>query len=653
MDKYRVEIPDIEYYRREIPCQYACPVHTDGRGYVNAIADGDFEQGYIIARQPNPFASTCGRVCNAACETACRRGKIDTPVAIRPLKRFLTEQYGVEVLTHVPVARAEGRRVGVELLPGSSPGNSATVESAITLAKVASQRRVSRHAKVAVVGAGPTGLTAAQDLALLGYEVTLFERSDTLGGMLLWGLPEYRLPRTMLRQEIEQILHQGVEVRLNMHLGKDFMLKDLREWGYEAVFVSIGAHKSRALTIPGVEMDGVFRALDFLFNVNRGYRVEMGQRVLVVGGGGVAVDVARTAARVGEETYPQPGEGTLLTAVAAAREAARLGVRDVHLMCLESIEEMPAGEEEVRHAEEEGITLHTRRGPVQIRGIEGKAAFLDTLQVQSVFDSQGRFNPVLIPGTEQSMEADTIILSIGQSSDLSFITEEDGIAVTHRETIQVVPETLATTAPGVFAGGDVAFGPRFIIEAARDGHIAARSIDQYLQGDKGHVVRRARMTVIPVEKLPPTARLQVQRQRPPVLPVERRIGISEVELEYPKEMAVEQADRCLRCHIQTVFNGDLCILCGGCSDICPMNCFKLVGLDQLQGDAKLEALVQARFGAPLEDLAARVPVRGSAIIKDETQCIRCGLCARRCPTGAITMEAFNFEEEIVYTGSES
>ena len=286
--RYRVEVPDLEYYRRQISCQNACPVHTDARGYVNAVADGDFERGYITARQPNPFASTCARVCNAACEAACRRGKVDAPVAIRALKRFLTERHGVEVLTRLPVTRIEGRRAGVELLPDSSPGNSATVESAITLAKAAS-RSGRPTAKVAVIGGGPTGLAAAQDLSFLGYQVTLFEASDALGGMLRWGLPEYRLPRNMLRHEIQQALQRGVEVRLNASLGKDFLLKDLTEGGYKAVFIAIGAHKSRTLTIPGTELDGVFRALDFLLNVNRGYRVDLGKKVIVVGGGGVAV----------------------------------------------------------------------------------------------------------------------------------------------------------------------------------------------------------------------------------------------------------------------------------------------------------------------------------------------------------------------------
>ncbi|MDP2744356.1 MAG: FAD-dependent oxidoreductase, partial [Dehalococcoidia bacterium] len=401
--------------------------------------------------------------------------------------------------------------------------------------------------------------------------------------------------------------------------------------------------------------DGVFRALDFLFNVNRGYRVEMGRRVIVVGGGGVAVDVARTAARLNEGAYPGAEASELHTAVAVAREALRLGVRDVHLVCLESVEEMPAGEDEVKHAMEEGIQLHTRLGPVRLRGERGKVEYLDTQKAQSVFDSQGRFNPVMIPGSEESIGADSVVLAIGQTSDLSFIREEDGIAVTRRGTIQVEADTLATTAPGVFAGGDVAFGPRFIIEATRDGHAAARSIDSHLQGGKGEVVRQGWMTVVPLDKLPPTARLEVPRRAPPTLPVERRIGVSEVELAYPAERAVEQADRCLRCHIQTVFNGDLCILCGGCVDVCPMSCYKLVSLDRIQGDVRLETLVKERYGISLEhqdepEARRRLREKGSAMIKDEARCVRCGLCARRCPTGAITMEAFNFAEEIVYSG---
>lgn len=652
LNKYQVEVPDLEYYRRLISCQNACPVHTDARGFVNAIADNDFVKGYITARHPNPMVSVCGRVCNAPCETACRRGNIDSPVAIRPLKRFLTEQYGVEMLMHLPFTRMPTAKFGIELLEGISSSNSSTIESVQVLRRrVESENRVKKGARVAIVGAGPAGLTAAHDLAILGYQVTLFEKASMAGGMLLLGLPEYRLPKEVVKYEIEQICDLGVDLKCGMELEKDFSLDGLFNIGYEAVFISIGAHKSRELSIEGVKLDGVLRALDFLFNVNKGYRVELGERVLVVGGGGVAVDAARTVARINGGTYFRPDDKDVATAIDVARQALRLGIRDVHLICLESEEEMPAGEEELMGALEEGVILHTRLGPIRILGQSGRVEALETIKVKSVFDEQGRFNPAFIPGTESIFHGDTVILAIGQSPDLSFIKEEHGIAINRNGTIAVNPETLATTKPGVFAGGDVAFGPRLIIEAVRDGHKAARAMDQYIQGKSSRVICSASFTIIPPEQLPPTARLQVPRRKPPALSIDRRIGISEVELTYSKEVAQEQANRCLRCHIQTIFNGDLCTLCGGCVDACPMNCLKLVKLDKIRGDRRLEDLAKARYGIPFEEFQkdeGNLLEEATAIIKDETRCIRCGLCQRRCPNGAITLEAINFEEEISY-----
>lgn len=651
-NKYNIEIPDINYYRKLIACQNACPVHTDARGFVNAIADGEFERGYISARQPNPFVSTCGRVCNAPCESSCRRGKIDSPVAIRPLKRFLTEKYGVERLMLLPSARKMDTKFGAGLIGGPSSENSGTIESFSVLERMSqSESRVKKGARVAIIGSGPAGLSAAQDLALLGYQVTVFEKANVTGGMLHLGLPEYRLPRDVVKCEIQQILDLGVDLKLGMELGKDFSLDGLFLIGYKAVFVAIGAHKSRELNIEGVKLDGVFRALDFLFNVNKGYRVQLGERVLVVGGGGVAVDAARTVARIDGGTYFHP-ENTedkdVATALDVARQALRLGIREVHLICLESLDEMPASTEELDGAIEEGVILHTRVGPIRILGQQGKVEALETIRVQSVFDEKGKFNPTFIPGTESTFHGDTVIMAVGQTCDLSFIQPGDGVAVNRNGTITVNPETLATTRPGVFSGGDVAFGPRLIIEAIRDGHKVARSIDQYFQGKQGRVISHNSFTAIPPDKLPPTARLLVPRQKPPTQPLDRRIGVSEVELNYSEDVAREQANRCLRCHIQTVFNGNLCILCGGCVDVCPMSCLKLVRLNQIEGDPRLEALLSDVYGISPEVLIKEDVKDATALIKDETYCIRCGLCQRRCPTGAITLAAVNFEEEISY-----
>ncbi len=627
--RYQVEIPTLDYYRRQIKCQYACPVRTDAQGYVTAIAEGDYERAYHIAREPNPLAGVCGRVCTALCEEECRRGAIDDSITIRALKRFAQERGASE--------RAE------EKVPRSGK-------------------------RVAVIGSGPAGLAAAHDLALLGHQVTIFEAAEAAGGMMRLGIPAYRLPRDLLDREIRAILELGVDLRLNTPVGPDLSLSDLRAQGFETIFIALGAHRSRDMAIEGVELDGVLRAVDFLLNANLGYKVELGKKVLIVGAGGVAFDVARTALRrledvdalsqeerdriltaAGDALQQMAGLGDgrvedLTAAIDTARWVLRLGVRDVHMVCLESQQEMPADVREITEALEEGIQIHTRLGPKRILGREGKVVGLETIAAASVFDSEGRFNPVYIPDTETIIQADTVIIAIGQTSDLSFIGEGNGIETTGRGTIVVDPDTLATTAPGVFAGGDVVFGPRVLIEAIADGRKAARAIDDYLRGRHSPSVWRGHMTVILPYSMPAGYEKLKWQRRVPTLPVERRIGVAEVELGYAEREATEQAKRCLRCSVNTVFDGDECILCGGCVDVCPERCLKMVPLELLAENPHLAALVAARFGRPL---AGFPDALGTAMIKDETRCIRCGLCASRCPTGAITMEALSLVEEYV------
>ena len=262
---------NLEWLDSNFPCMAACPVHTEAGRYVSLIEEGRYQEAYHVARRPNPFASICGRICAAPCETSCRRSTIDQPIAIRALKRFVTERFGVESMVDLEklkeVFGTTVRKNGI---------------------------------KVAVIGAGPSGLSCAHDLALLGYEVTVFEAQPVAGGMLRLGIPEYRLPRELIRLEINAILSLGVDLRLNSAVGRDFTLSTLKKDGFRAVFIAIGSHKSRDLRIEGVELDGVFRAVDFLLNVNLGFRVDLGQKVIVVGGGNVAIDVARTCGASGK-----------------------------------------------------------------------------------------------------------------------------------------------------------------------------------------------------------------------------------------------------------------------------------------------------------------------------------------------------------------
>jgi NADPH-dependent glutamate synthase beta subunit-like oxidoreductase len=614
--EYSTVVPDFRYFLDLIPCRSACPVRTNAGGYVRAIAEGDTARGYRIARAPNPLASVCGRICAHPCESQCRRGAIDQPISIRALKRTLTERHGVEnALTaqpeplerlHLAAADAEGA------------------------------------ARIAVIGAGPAGLCCAHDLGLLGYRVTLFEAAPVVGGMLYQGVPEYRLSRDLIRAEVDQILSLGVELKLQWRLGRDFTISDLRRNGFAAVFLALGAARGRDLNIPGHDLDGVINGVDFLLNANLGYRVTLGDSVIVIGGGNVAIDVARTALRYAtadERPAFTSGTAQLLQTwgydnafLDAARTALRLGARHVQLVSLETRPQMPAHPDEVREAEEEGITLSSGLGPKRILGRDGHVVGLETLDVASLFDASGRFNPSFAPGTEKEFDADTIILAVGQQPDTRCLAADTEIEITPRGLVKVDSRTLATTMPGVFCGGDLAFGPRIVIEAEADGKRAALAIHESLAGAR---VPRAQARFRPITLNRGGDRYdRLPRQRVPSLPVTRRTGFREVEEGYPDEQARLEGSRCLWCNVETVFDSDRCIFCSGCVEICPEGCLALAPASRLRATVPIDAVRDAAGGGG--DLAA--------IVKDETRCIRCGLCAERCPTGAITMEALEIEE---------
>ena len=628
--RYKEKKVDRDWLNTNFPCMMACPAHTNAGRYVALIADGRFEDAYRFARQPNPLASICGRVCAHPCETACRRGEIDRPISIRALKRFLTEQYGPESKHAVDVHA--GRRP--EKLPY----------------------------KIAVVGGGPVGLSAAHDLALMGYSVTIFEAAPVAGGMLYLGIPEYRLPRDVVEAQVREILETGnIELKLNHAAGRDFTISDLRHQGFDAVLISVGAHRSRDLSIPGVDLDGVHKGIDFLLNVNLGYKFTIGKKVIVIGGGNVAMDVARSAARevirqhvAGVEEAIPSAENVSAVAtremVDISLSALRLGAREVNIVCLERREEMPAALEEIEEAEAEGIRLHPGRGPKRIVGKDGKVTALETLNTKWVFDENRRFNPAFYEGTENQLDCDTIIMAIGQAPRLDFLKPEDKVEISPRGLIAVNSQTLMTSAVGIFAGGDCVFGPRLIIDSVADGKRAAIGIDEYLRGHKHpepvvevEILRRHAM---------PLDFLDITRQPVPMLPLERRTGVTEVEVGYDAKSAMEEAQRCLHCWVNTVFegyeeDGTLCILCGGCVDVCPENCLELVSLDRIQFTPETVQHIrdnQDCFGVELNEIAAEElgVVTGTAMLKDETRCIRCGLCAMRCPVGTITMESYNF-----------
>ncbi len=608
--RYRVTVPDQEYFDTNIPCRTACPIHTECGRYVQAIGISKDEESYLLARAPNPFAYTLGRICAHPCEDACRRGRIDEPIAICALKRFVTERHNL----------GAGHDPGRKSLPRPAP----------------------RGRKIAIVGAGVCGLTCAHDLALLGYTVEVFESAPVPGGMLYLGIPHFRLPREIIMMEVNSILDLGVTLHTRVTLGRDITFSELRS-KFDAVLLATGLNKGRELSIPGAHLSGVYNGIDFLINVNLGYEIELGKRVAVVGGGNVAIDVARAAVRLVQESAEpsEPGAESLQPALDAARMALRSGAEQVTLVSLESREQMPAWKGEVEEAQHEGIAVENGWGPKEVTGLDGVTAGLKVQRCLSVFDENKRFNPAF--GSEEKViPCDSVILAIGQQADLSFLSGEEGIEVTPRGVLKI-DEHLMTTAPGVFAGGDVAFGPRILVEAVANGHRAARSIHVYLCGRTEKTVL-SRFRIFNDWQMP-RGFLSTPRQKMPVLPVNRRIGIAEVELGFDEAQGRAEALRCLKCQVNTIFDGSKCILCNGCVDVCPERCLRLVDLVQIQGDERYETLVAKRYGVRADKLP---PGRASAIIKNEEKCIRCALCAQRCPTGAITMEALEQQQREVF-----
>jgi len=633
--KYTTLIPDIEFWQGMIPCQAACPVHTDAGRYVELIAEGKYKEAYLVARSPNPFASVCGRICAAPCETSCRRGRIDAPTTIRALKRFVTEKYGVESME--PDTQDELH------VNGGDVGNKRRWHLPVLQE---SRANVARGQKVAVIGAGPAGISAAHDLALMGYRVTVFEASDRAGGMMYHGIPEFRLARAIIDKEIQKTVDLGVEIKLNTPLNEKFGIKELKGEGFQAIFMSVGVQKGRDMKIEGGDLDGVIKAIDYLININNGYRVNLGRKVLVIGGGFVAFDAARMALRAALE---QPEEETghdVKTALDAARAAIRAGAVEVYMASLESFTEMPVmrttqGREEFEESRREGVRFLPQRGAKRFIGENGKLKAVEFMGVKRTYDNDGRFNPVYDVDFTETFEADSIILAIGQQADLSFLTADDRVELTPQGTIKVDPQTLATSAPGLYAGGDAAFGPRNLIEAVANGKRAALSIDDYLRGVKSELVVNLRIEELPTRSYRrPENYEKCERQAAPTITLDRRTGISEVETGFTEEEAKRQAERCLYCHIQTIYDAEKCVLCNRCVDICPEYCLKLVPFEQLDLDQQLKDQIVAHEGISLTG-----PL--SAMLKDDEKCIRCGLCAIRCPTDAMTMEVFHYEEHEV------
>jgi NADPH-dependent glutamate synthase beta subunit-like oxidoreductase/ferredoxin len=587
MKRFQVQLPDRRWFEENVGCENACPVNTRTPQYISAIRKGDYDVAFELNRGDNLFPAILGRICVHPCEEKCRRGHlIDLPISICSLKRACADHK----------------------------------TSASRIEKVIRKR----DQKVAIIGAGPSGLSAANDLARLGYPVTIYETFPVPGGMLNVGIPAYRLPRNVVRQAIEEVRRLGVEINLSTPVGKELNVESLRKQ-YDAVYIGAGAHKAEKLGIRGEDLQGVIHGVTFMQMINLGQDLKIGQRVAVVGGGNTAMDTARSS--------------------------LRLGAKEVFILYRRTREEMPVDLRELEQVEEEGIKVYYLTTPIAVLSkdgsrISGVRCIRNRLGEP---EQDGRRRPIPIEGSEFDLAVDLLIPAVSQSPDISFLPEEIGLEISKWARLVVNPETFETNIHGIFAGGDFVTGPRDVIRVIADGRRAALSIHAYLSGET-FKKRPAYFTPVPEVEIDPDLE-KIPRQRMATLPVQERRSLNEeVELGYSKEKAVREALRCLQCHVFTIFDRTKCILCGGCVDICPKSCFRLASLNEISGDEKLSRWVESRYGVPLQEVEKRN--LATVILKEESRCIQCGLCVKRCPTGTITMEEYH-RETILYREEET
>jgi NADPH-dependent glutamate synthase beta subunit-like oxidoreductase len=465
------------------PCTHACPAGIDIPRYVRLVSQRKFADAAAVVREKVPFPGVLGQVCPHPCEEECLRGQLNEPVSICALKRVAAERDTRSWYSASKKVRLSGKRV-------------------------------------AIVGSGPAGLTAGYYLAKLGHGVTVFESLPRAGGMMNAGIPEYRLPQAVLLPEMEEMTRVGMEIKTNTRVER---LPGLFKEGYDAVLLAVGTHKALKLDVPGHGNGGILEALSLLKDVNLGRSVKLGRKVVVIGGGSVAVDAARTA--------------------------IRLGAKEVRLVCLESREEMPAYEEEIRQAVEEGVLLNCSWGVKRIVGDRRNVRGIDCMRCLSVFDDNGKFNPKFDRKKQTSFKLDTLVVAIGQAPDLSFLGKASRVQSTVAGTIKV-GEDLATGRDGVFAAGDAVSGPSSVVEAIAMGRRAAASIDKYLGGE-GVISERLAETEEASPWLGPVQGFaNLSRAQMPCLPVRQRMGFTQVEKGLSVQRAVEEANRCLQCQLR-------------------------------------------------------------------------------------------------------
>ncbi|MCX5801066.1 MAG: FAD-dependent oxidoreductase [Candidatus Eisenbacteria bacterium] len=620
------------------PCSQACPIGTNVKAYVSLIATGRFDEALAVASEPNPFPGICGRVCTHPCEDKCNRSERDDPVAIAWLKRFAADY--------------ELRRGRDKVKPAN----------------------VWRKEKIAIVGAGPAGLTAAKDLVLKGYPVTVFEALPKPGGMLYSGIPTFRLPRRIIDIEIAAIKDLGVTIKTGTTFGKDVTLDSLKAEGYKAFLLAIGAYKSLKLGVPGEELNGVHDCLGFLFKVNEGKHPGLSGKVAVIGGGSSAVDSARAAVRVGAES--------------------------VEIFYRRTEKEMPAAKTEVEEAKHEGVKVHLLVAPVEVIGKDGKVTAMKLQKMQlGEPDASGRRRPVPIEGSEYVVEIDHVISAIGQQPDVSFAQEMKDLKITRWNTVETNSETLRSSMEGVYAAGDAVTGPATVVGAIASGHRAASAIHSFLSGER---------MVLPPGMGETRREYELKPPEPPVLPrksIEKhevksfKGNFEEIELGFTEAAAMEEALRCMRCG--PCFECELCIqecekevmvFGSSRSEIFPFvvrvpedardsldGARAVLSLSATTSDAKPEAgrqtgTAETQIEGTLVNIVAAVneelcrgcgkceevclyaaprvsykKERGALISSvNEKECKGCGTCVAMCPSGAMQQKYFS-DEMIIRT----
>lgn len=574
---------DPEYYHKVIDCQWACPAYTPVPEYIRLIAQRRYADAFMVNWQSNVFPGVLGRTCDRPCEPACRRGRIEEkPVAICRLKRVAADLKG-DISGRLPARpeRSNGRRI-------------------------------------ALVGAGPASLTVARDLAPLGYECVLLEKDARGGGLMRTNIPSFRLPADVLDEEVDRVLDLGVETRFGQEVTS---LKSLLGQGFDAVFVGTGAPRGKDLDIPGRREAAakIHIGIDFLTSVAFGHVEKIGRRVVVIGGGNTAMDCCRTALRLG-------GESVTVT------------VRSPRA-------EMKASEWEIEDAMREGVPILDNHAPKEFRVENGRLTAVVFERMRAEYDGDGKRR--LVPAGEAPVviECDDVLMAIGQDNAFPWIERDIGLDFDARGMPVVDSQTFASTLPGVFFGGDAAWGPKNIIWAVAHGHQAAISIDLHCRGEALN------------DRPPPHTNLASQKMgihewsydndvstshRVAVPHVETGAALKsltvEVELGYDEKLAFQEAMRCLNCDVQTVFAPPLCIECDACADICPVDCINFI-------DNAPETQLRESLRVPARNLEQDLLVSselktGRVMVKDEDVCLHCGLCAERCPTGAWDMQKY-------------